>query len=124
MDTSLGRKGGSELAQIVHNLSSGTGALPGSAFHKALELYRAMFAREVDRPLARALVTAEVSVLPNTPARVTAQKIGVASGVAQRGPASVVCTDTRKDTLQLLQAVLSIVLDVRGVISSGIGCRW
>src|SRR5207245_4735910 len=106
---------------ILHNLLSGTRALPGCAFHKALELDRAMFAREVDRPLAGALVAAEVSVLPDTPARVTAQKIGVAGGVAQRGPASVVGADTRQDTLQLMQAVLSIAPDVRGIISSGIG---
>src|SRR5437868_15296961 len=96
------------LAPILHNLPGGTRTLPGSAFHKALELDRAMFAREVDRPLARALVASEVSALPNTPACVTAKKIGVACGVAQRGLASVVCADTREDTLQLLQAVLSI----------------
>src|SRR5713101_5432763 len=108
------------LAQILHHLPSGTGALPGSAFHKALELDRAMFAREVDRPLVGALIAAEVSVLPDTPACVTAQKIGVAGGVAQRGPASVVGADTRQDTLQLLQAVLDIALDGRGIIGSGI----
>ena len=112
------------LAQILHNLQSGTRALPGSAFHKTLEFDRAMFAREVDWSLARALVAAEVSVLPDTPAGVTAQKIGVACGVAQRGPAGVVGADAREDTLQLLQAVLGIALDVRGVISSGIGRRW
>src|SRR5215471_13527105 len=68
------------LAQILHNLLSGTGALPGSAFHKALELDRAMFAREVDPPLTHALVTTEMSVLPDTPARVATQKIGVSCG--------------------------------------------
>jgi hypothetical protein len=80
-----------------------------------------MFAREVDRPLARTLVAAEVSLLPDTPACVTAQKIGVAGGVAQRGPACVVGADTGEDTLQLLQAVLGITLDIREVISSGKG---
>src|SRR6266851_6553472 len=112
------------LAQILHNLASGTRALPGSAFHKALELDRAMFARERDRPLARALVAAEVRVLPDTPARVTAQKIGVAGGVAQRGSAGIVGTDTGEDMLQLLQAVVSVTLNVCGVFSSGIGRRW
>src|SRR5216684_7300482 len=112
------------LAQILHNFPSSPRALPGSAFHKALELDRAMFARKVDRPLAHALVAAEVSVLPDTPAGVAAQKIRVAGGVAQRGPAGIVGADTREDTLQLLQAVLGIALDVRGVISSGIGRRW
>ena len=58
------------LAQNLHSLLSGTRALPGSAFHKALELDRAMLAREVDWPLARTLVAAEVSVLPDTPAGV------------------------------------------------------
>src|SRR6266851_4457590 len=112
------------LAQILHILPSGTRALPGCAFHKALELDRAMFAREVDRPLARALVAAEVRVLPDAPARVTAQKIGVAGGVAQCGPAGIVGADTREDTLQLLQAVLGIALDVGRVVGSGIGRRW
>src|SRR5260370_2624834 len=112
------------LAQILHNLPSGTRALPGSAFHKALELDRAMFAREVDRPLARALVAAEVGVLSHTPAGVTAPKIGVAGGVAQRRLANVMSADAREHTLQLLQAVLRIALDARGVISSGIGRRW
>src|SRR5260370_21008640 len=112
------------LAQILHNLPSGTRALPGSAFHKALELNRAMFAREGDRPLAHALVAAEVSTLPDTPAGVAAQKIRVAGGVAQRGPAGIVGADTREDTLQLLQAGLVIALDFRGGISSGIGRRW
>src|SRR5579864_8196638 len=112
------------LAQILHNLPSGTRALPGCTFHKALELDRAMFAREVNGSLAGALVAAEVGTLPDTPARVTAQKIGVAGGVAQRGPAGIVGADTREDTLQLLQAVLGIALDVRGVIGSGIGRRW
>src|ERR1700730_15925216 len=77
------------LAQILHNLASGTRALPGSAFHKALELDRAMLARERDRPLARALVAAEVRVLPDTPAGVTAPKIGIARGIAQRGSAGI-----------------------------------
>src|SRR5947209_8755525 len=112
------------LAQILHNLPSGACTLPGPAFHKALELDRAMFAREGDRPLARTLVAAEVRVLPDTPARVTAQKRGVAGGVAQRRPAGVVGADPREDTLQLLQAVLGITLDVFGVSSCGIGSRW
>src|SRR6266581_3554487 len=111
------------LAQIPHNLASGTRALPGSAFHKALELDRAMFAREGDRPLARALVAAEVRVLPNTPAGVTAPKIRVARGVAQRGLAGVVGADPREDPLQLLQAVLGVALNDRGVLSSAIGRR-
>ena len=72
-----------------------------------------MFAREGDWPLARALVAAEVRVLPNTPAGVTAPKIRVARGVAQRGPAGVVGADPREDPLQLLQAVLGIALDGR-----------
>src|SRR5260370_4384672 len=112
------------LAQILHNLPSGTRALPGSAFHKALELDRAMFARKVDRPLACALVAAEVSTLPDTPAGVAAQKIRAAGGVAQRGPTALVDADTREDTLQLLQAVLRIALDARGRISTRIGRRW
>jgi hypothetical protein len=61
-----------QLSHILHNLPSGTSTLPGCAFHKALELDRAMFAREVDRPLARSLVATEVSILPDPPARVTA----------------------------------------------------
>src|SRR5712692_7588525 len=112
------------LAQILQNFLRSPLALPGSAFHKALELDRAMFAREVNGSLARALVAAEVGILPDAPARVTAQKIGVARGVAQRGSAGVVGADTREDTLQLQQAVLGIALDVRGVIDSGIGRRW
>src|SRR5258708_10217133 len=114
----------SMVAQILQNFPPSTLALPGSAFHKALELDRAMFAREVNGPLAHSLVAAEVGILPDAPARVTAQKIGVAGGVAQRRPAGIVGADTREDTLQLLQAVLGIALDVGGVISSGIGRRW
>src|SRR5260370_26201142 len=110
--------------QLLHNLPSGTRALPVCAFHKALELDRAMFAREGDRPLAHALVAAEVSVLPDTPARVTSQKIGVAGGVAQRGLAGIVGADTRKETLQLLQAVLVIALVVWGATSRRICRRW
>ena len=109
---------------ILHNFPSGTRALPGCAFHKALELDRAMFARELDRPLAHALVAAEVSILPDTPARVTAQKIGVAGGIAQRRLTGIVGADTREDTLQLLQSVLDIALEVWGVISRRIGRRW
>lgn len=82
-----------------------------------------MFAREVDRPLACALVAGEVRVLPDTPAGVTAPQIGVAGGVAQGGPAGVVGADAGEDTLQLLQAVASIVLDVRRVDGRGIGRR-
>src|SRR5712691_9423942 len=112
------------LAQILHNLPSGTRTLPGCTFHKALELDRAMFAREGDRPLARALVAAEVRVLPDTPAGITAPKIRVTGVIAQRGPAGVVGADPREDPLQLLQTVLGIALDVRGVISSRVGSRW
>src|SRR5260370_21795616 len=112
------------LAQILHNFPSGTRALPCCAFHKALELNRAMFAREGDRPLAHALVAAEVGALPHAPAGVAAEKIRVAGGVAQRGPAGIVGADTREDTLQLLQAVLGIALDVRRVIRRGICRRW
>src|SRR5579864_7415265 len=83
-----------------------------------------MFAREGDRPLAHALVAAEVGALPHAPAGVAAQKIGVAGGVAQRRLADIVSADTREHTLQLLQAVLRIVLDVRRVGSRGIGRRW
>src|SRR5260370_42238732 len=78
------------LAQILHNLPSGTCALPGCAFHKALELDRAMFAREGDRPLAHAFVAAKVRELPDTPARVTTPKIKVARVVAQISPAGIV----------------------------------
>src|SRR5260370_35435574 len=88
---------------ILHNLPSGTRALPGCAFHKALELDRAMFAREGDRPLAHALVAAEASVLPDTPARETAQRLGVGGGVAQRGLAGIGVPDPSEDTPQLLQ---------------------
>src|SRR5579863_4737608 len=83
-----------------------------------------MFAREVDRPLACALVAAEVCALPDAPACVTAEKIGIAGGVAQGGPAGVVSADTWEDTLQLLQAVASIALDLRRVGCRGIGRRW
>src|SRR6266568_289273 len=96
------------LAQILQNFLRSPLALPGSAFHKALELDRAMFAREVNGSLAHALVAAEVGVLPDAPARVTAQKIRVAGGVAQRSPAGIVGADAREDTLQLLQAVVSV----------------
>src|SRR6266702_2677843 len=71
-----------------------------------------------------ALVAAEVGVLPDAPARVTAQKIRVAGGVAQRSPAGIVGADAREDTLQLLQAVVSVALNDRRVISRGIGRRW
>src|SRR5438270_13773410 len=63
------------LAQILHNFVCGPLALPGCAFHKALELDRAMFAREVDGSLAHALVAAEVGALSHPPAGVAAQKI-------------------------------------------------
>src|SRR5260370_8653026 len=69
------------LAQILQNFLRSPLALPGSAFHKALELDRAMFARAVNGSLARALVAAEVGILPDPPARVPAPKIRVACSV-------------------------------------------
>src|SRR5216683_7126753 len=75
---------------LPQNLMRCPRALSGCAFHKALELDRAMFAREVNGSLAHALVAAEVSILPHAPAGVTAQKIGVAGRVAQRRPAGIV----------------------------------
>jgi hypothetical protein len=101
-------------AHILRNLTRCSHTLPCSAFHKALELDRAMFAREVNRSLAHALVAAEMCALSHLPARVTAEKIGVARGVAQGDPASVMSADTWEDTLQLQQAVSRITLDVRG----------
>src|SRR5215472_204976 len=82
-----------------------------------------MFARKVNRSLAHAFIATEAGILSNTPAGVTAQQKGVASGVAQRSPAGIVCANARKDMLQLLQAVLGIVLKVREIVSCGIG-RW
>src|SRR5260370_35157053 len=86
------------LAQILQNFLRSPLALPGSAFHKALELDRAMFAREVNGPLARALVAAEVGILPDAPARVTAQRIGRAGGEAQRPLARIARADPRAQT--------------------------
>src|SRR5215813_11879434 len=83
-----------------------------------------MLAREVNGSLPHALVAAELRILPDTPAGVTAQKIRVAGRVAQRGPARIVGADPWQDVLQLLQAVAGIALDVCGVIRRGIGCRW
>ncbi len=95
---------------ILHNLPSGPRALSGCAFHKALELDRAMFARKVNGSLAHALVAAEVGVLPHAPAGVAAEKIRVTGGVAQRRLAGVMSADAREDILQLLQAVAGIAL--------------
>src|SRR5260370_26665676 len=83
-----------------------------------------MVGREGDWSVARALVAAEVSSFPDTQARVTAPEIGVVGGVAQRRLANVMSADAGEDRLQLLQAVLRIALDVRRVISSGIGRQW
>src|SRR6266516_1152659 len=109
---------------ILHNLPSRPCALSGRAFHKALELDRAMFARKMNGSLAHALVATKVGILSNTPAGVTAQKKRVAGGIAQRRLAGIVGADAREDRLQLLEAVLGILLKVWGVIRRGIGRRW
>ncbi len=83
-----------------------------------------MFAREVNGSLARAFVATESGVLSHFPAGVAAEKMGIACGVAQGGPAGVVSADAGEDTLQLLEAVVGIALDVRRVGSGGIGCWW
>src|SRR5258706_2179872 len=111
------------LAQVLHNLASGTRALSGRAFHVTLELDGTMLARKVHGALPHAFVAADARILPDAPARVTALKIGVAGGIAERRPAGIVSTDTREDALQLLQAVLGIALDGRGVFGGGIRRR-
>src|SRR6266568_7268550 len=112
------------LAQILQNFLRSPLALLGSAFHKALEPYRAMFAREVNGSLAHALVAAEAGALSHLPAGVAAEKIGIAQRVAQRGPAGVVGADAGEDTLQLLQTVVGVALNYRRCASGGIGHRW
>src|SRR5579859_384094 len=89
--------------------------LPGRAFHKALVLDRAMLAREVNGSLARTLVAAKVGALPHTPAGITAQQIRVACRIAQGGFACVMSADAGEDALQLQQAVLRIVLNLRRI---------
>src|SRR5215467_285800 len=111
-------------AHLLHNLPGRSRSLSGSAFHKALELDRAMFAREVNGPLPHALVSSEAGILPYTPARVTAQKVSVAGRIAQRHLACIVGADARKDKLQLLQAVLGILLQIWEVRIRRIGRRW
>src|SRR5258708_7579695 len=76
-----------------------------------------MFACEVNGSLAHALVAAESGVLSHLPAGVAAEKIGIARGVAQRGPAG-------EDVLQLLEAVASIALNDRRITDGGIGRWW
>src|SRR5258708_6860325 len=113
----------SPTRHILHNLPSSPRALSGCAFHKPLELDRAMFARKVNGSLAHALVAAKVGVLPHAPAGVAAQKIRVAGGIAQGRLAGVMSADAWEDRFQLLQAVAGIALNVRRVIRRGIGRR-
>src|SRR5260370_2795360 len=101
---------------ILHNLRGGMRALSGSAFHKAMELRGAMFAREVNGSLAHALVASEVGILSNAPTGVTAQKKRVAQRIAQCCLSDIVGADARQDQLQLLEAVLGILLKVWEVI--------
>src|SRR6266853_1158900 len=109
---------------ILHDLPSSPRTLSGCAFHKALELDRAMFARKVNGSLAHSFIATEVGILSNTPAGVTAKKKRVAGGIAQRRLAGIMGADAREDRLQLLEAVLGILLEVWGVISRGVGRRW
>ena len=113
----------SPAGHLPHNLESRQRALPGRAFHIALELERAMFARKVNGSLAHALVAGETGILAYPPAGVAAQQIGVAGGIAERRLAGIVGADAGEDRLQLLQAVLDVLLELWEVIRRGIGRR-
>ena len=91
---------------IGENFVGGAGAFLGSAFHIALVVDGAMFSGEVNGALTHPLVASKASILPDTPAGIATQEIGISRGKAQRSPASVVGTDPRNDTLQLLKAAL------------------
>src|SRR5436305_14471221 len=82
-----------------------------------------MLAREVNGSLAHSLIAAELGILANAPAGVTALKKGVPCRVAQCCPATIMGADTWEYTLQLLQTVLGIVLNFHGIFDCGIGCR-
>src|SRR5438552_8254447 len=112
------------VRHILYDLPGSPRALSGSAFHKALEFDRAMFACKVNESLAHALVATEVSILSHAPAGVTAQKKRIARGIAQRRLAAIVGADAGEDRLQLLEAVPGVLLKVWGVICGGIGRRW
>src|SRR6266852_6974079 len=103
--------GPSSDAVVLQNFSCYTGTFACAALHKALPASRAVLACEVDRPLANSLVTTKEGILPHAPARVASEKIGIARGVTQCCLSCVVSADARKDALQLLKAILSILLD-------------
>lgn len=117
------------LSQFIVSqyLPRGTRALLGRAFHKALELDGAMFAGEVDWPLARALVATKEGVLPNEPAGIAAKQVGIACRVTQRCLACIMGADAGENALELLQAALCVLLDRcgdGGVSRAGIWRRW
>src|SRR5579885_3400095 len=98
---------------VGQNLVGGARALLGPAFHEALEVDRAVFAGEMDLPLAHALVAAEERVLADEPAGVAAEQVGIARWIAQRGRAGVVLRRPRPDLFQLFDEGLGVLRNAR-----------
>src|SRR5438309_1438090 len=110
--------------EILYNLTRSPRALPGSAFHKSLELDRAMLAGEVNRSLAHTLVASKGGALPHAPAGITAEQIRLSRRIAQGGFSGVMSADAGEDALQLQQAILRIALNLRRFDCGGIGRWW
>jgi len=70
---------------IAEYLLGGALTFARAAFHITLEVVRAMFAREMDVPLAHFFIARDRGVLADQPAGVTAAQVGIADRIAQRG---------------------------------------
>ena len=86
---------------------------PPRPLHEALEVSRAVFARKMDIALAHFFVAAEEGVLPDKPARVAAQQVGVDTRVAQRRCAGVVSGRSWPDFIEMPEEVPGILLNQR-----------
>lgn len=73
--------------EVANDLLRCACTLFGGALHEPLETLGAMFTSEVAVPLAYSLIAAELRILADLPARITAEKIGRFPGSRQRGPA-------------------------------------
>src|SRR5579884_855434 len=98
---------------VGQNLVGGARALLGPAFHEALKVDGAVFAGEMDLPLAHALIAAEERILADEPAGVAAEQVGIARWIAQRSRAGVVLRRPRPDLFQLFDKGVGVLHNAR-----------
>jgi len=80
-----------------------------SSFHKALEVDRTVFTREMDITLASLFITAEERILSDQPARVASKEIRITRRITEGGRSRIKCRCARPDLLQLLEEVPSVL---------------